>query len=220
MNAWWDWKGFAPTLFPLVGAIQRLRIFPAGFRAVFITISTLLGTGVFLGLYNQFQALPFFLPSGFVLVIGTILILAYLAIYLIVDRSVYKSPSWRRAVVVITLLVLFSGAIVAFTYAFNVVVQLGTYDVYRGRVLLEASQRGVPGAEVIFSFPQKDETCLTGRCGAFLAILPKASQTPLRSIRVKWQDPENYQLLGQTIGPAGHDRYMTITIGPIGERQP
>jgi len=179
---WTDYAMAVPSLFPLVGAIGKLRnFFPSGFRAWFVVLSTTFGFAMYLYTQNAYESIPFYIPIyvPFVVAFGALvvyIVTVYTSSPMFKHRrfhinalahNVSANPpryTWRgnykifaerlpRAILLVLMLSLYTVFVLALTYGFNALEQqLVNFRIYRGQVVIEASGAPAPGATVEFHF--------------------------------------------------------------------
>lgn len=198
-----DYMMSAPSLFPLVGRIEKLKgFFPEGYRDWFVVFSTVFSMIVYSVIQFQFEELPFLLPPYYAIIAAVVSLIIYLLIHLDNLNRVSSLPKRQKSLLMIVQLLLYCFFIVSLTYVFNYMENTRNHDIYNGVITYEtggAPKRINSRADIKIRYKTvvkensntnsgsvfEEETIKSRKNGRYTLIV-NSDKKRLWNIRVRW----------------------------------
>jgi hypothetical protein len=169
----------AISLFPLSGAIPTLRnFFPTGYRALYVTFSTIFSLIIYLYLQSSFEkleGLPYFISIWISVLWAFISLIIYIGIVQSFKSQFRTFSSVKKAIYIIITLIFYISLISSLTYSFNVLENFEEYDVIRGTIIFNFNnERVTQRVEIkIKRAGEIDKRLYSKKNGRFFLIIKK-----------------------------------------------
>jgi hypothetical protein len=214
--------GTAVSLFPLAGAIGKLRgWFPPGRRPWFVTISTIFSVVVLVLILVDFTSIRF-VPIIITLPLAASFLGVYIAGHLTLKKRYTHLVGWQDAMVTVVLLALYAAAFTLITYSFNVAVRLRDHALIYGTARASDTGELLRGADVTINFlDDTSRRTTTNLLGYYAVILTDEEAKSVSGMAIE-------KKLGRGTTHASQwnrnemtiDEWMTRTVEPLGGYQP
>ncbi len=165
----------AISLYPAAGQLETLRgFFPPGLRSWFAVISTIFSTLVWYWVQIHFEFAQSLCPLWLAALAAPVLLALYIFLHMCLKRKYAKLSGWRHGIVVVGLVVIYSGMTTSLTYSFNFLDRLRDHRVVKLKIEHGGSGSPAAGAEVRLRFKGNDDIVkFTNSAGRATAVIRK-----------------------------------------------
>jgi hypothetical protein len=184
-SEWSNYTMGAISLFPLAGAIPKLRgFYPRYLRSWFVTFSTIFSLIVYIYVQWYFENLDNILPLISVwlsFLIAIISLFVYLGIHLTI-KPIYSSlSSLKKTSYIIVTMIFYFILIISLTYSFNILENYKDYQIISGIIKLNGQKINI-SANVVLNIEGEDELFETKMNGKFFIIIKKEKFKKINTI--------------------------------------